>query len=75
MHGLESDAIVKLSTQIQIMLAENTFLFLCESQPVSGDQIFSIIQEGLHWCIVSASVTKAFLLKIFCTSLNCVAYH
>ena len=39
-----------------------------------GDQIFGIIQEGFTLIIVSVFITKTFLLKIFCTSLNCVAY-
>ena len=49
MHGLESDAIVKLFTPLVIKFKsclQKPFLFLCGRQPVSGDQIFVNIQEG-----------------------------
>ena len=56
MHRLESDAIVKLSTPLFIKFEsclQNTFIYLCGSQPVSGDQIFVNIQEGfaLLYCL------------------------
>ena len=56
MHGLESDAFVKLSTPLIKFKSclQDTFLFLCGSQPVSGNQIFANIQEGFaliyHFC-------------------------
>ena len=77
MHGLESDAIVKLYTLLFIKFKSCLQKCLIISMwAVSGNLIFVNILEGFaliyRLCLCNKDI---FLLKIFCTSLNCVAYY
>ena len=68
MHGLESNAIVKLFHSQVIKFKSCLQKLLCGSQSVSDDQMFALVYR---LCLRN----KDMFTEIFCTSLNCVAYY
>ena len=55
------------------------FLFLCGSQPVSGDQIFVNIQEGFaliyRLCLRNKNIAEGFFAQVLIVLLTAKSFY